>query len=131
MSKKMDELVKMAADYKKKIADLGKDALREEFAEFFDAFPEIHAVQWEQFAPHFNDGDECIFQVYDPSISTKDEPEEFEEMWGAKDQGAKHWSRLGKLFQVPDEVMKDTFGSDSRVTATRDGFEVEEGFDHD
>jgi hypothetical protein len=36
--------------------------------QLFKDVPELKAIQWVQFTPHFNDGDECIFSVESPSF---------------------------------------------------------------
>lgn len=44
----------------------------------------------------------------------------------AKNSARKYWGKPEDY-----QAIHDFFGSDSRITATRDGFDVEEGFDHD
>lgn len=38
---------------------------------FFEECPKVQAVVWSQYTPYFNDGDECIFRVNEPSFVTK------------------------------------------------------------
>lgn len=33
--------------------------------EFFAEYPEVAEIRWDQYAPHFNDGEPCEFSVYD------------------------------------------------------------------
>lgn len=38
-------------------------ALVDYFRPFFEAHPEVGAVEWGQWAPYFNDGDPCVFGI--------------------------------------------------------------------
>jgi hypothetical protein len=46
-----------------------KEALLEVFKDFWEGNPEIESLCWTQYAPHFNDGDACVFSVNDIEIS--------------------------------------------------------------
>lgn len=39
-------------------------ALVDYFRPFFEAHPEVGAVEWGQWAPYFNDGDPCVFGIH-------------------------------------------------------------------
>lgn len=41
-----------------------KNKFNELFKSTFESSP-IQAIAWEQYTPYFNDGDECIFNIYD------------------------------------------------------------------
>ncbi len=41
----------------------GKAALLDGFKALFAESPELQAVRWDQYTPHFNDGDACVFSV--------------------------------------------------------------------
>lgn len=134
------------------------EALRTEFEEtalslvkaeaknFFDANPDILAVSWSQYAPFFNDGEACEFSVHeiyacgaDPDLEEGEE-HDFSELHYGEHPGvvnsynaevhtaAKAFTDL--LASIPEEVMRDVFGDDSRVIITRDGIDIEE-IDHD
>lgn len=45
-----------------------KDALVEAIKEVFQKHPEIASIGWCQYAPHFNDGDPCVFRVHEPAV---------------------------------------------------------------
>lgn len=64
----IQELADFNANYKKVRADFVKQ-LEPQFAEVFASFfaenPNVGGVQWTQYTPYFNDGDECVFSVND------------------------------------------------------------------
>lgn len=49
-----------------------KDSFKEIFKEFFDNYPEIQAIGWEQYTPYFNDGEPCVFSVGEKSFLDQD-----------------------------------------------------------
>lgn len=61
---KLDKLVKLKEDYVKEMKKEGKAALNDAFKEFFTEFPEVQGIRWTQYAPHFNDGDACVFSLH-------------------------------------------------------------------
>lgn len=40
-----------------------QDKLKSSFKKFFELNPEIQSIEWTQYTPYFNDGEECIFSV--------------------------------------------------------------------
>jgi hypothetical protein len=38
--------------------------LRAHFAPVFDGYPEVDSLIWGQWAPYFNDGEPCVFQIH-------------------------------------------------------------------
>lgn len=141
-------------EFKKVKKDFMKDAqkvLAGEFKEFFDKYPEIDAIRWQQYTPHFNDGDACEFgrrefdvrvqpNKTDPELGdaeliagTETDDNGFYEGYGV-DRGTPLGKALSKLENTLDEdcqdVFKAAFGDGVQVVATRKGFKVEET-DHD
>lgn len=43
--------------------DKMKNAFNDIFKTFFNLYPEIEAVAWNQYTPYFNDGEPCVFGV--------------------------------------------------------------------
>jgi hypothetical protein len=69
--------MKLISDLKAKMEALqkeGQDAFKAGLKEFFDEFPEVTAIQWYQYTPYFNDGDECVFRVGEPAFYTGGNP---------------------------------------------------------
>lgn len=45
------------------------------FKDFLEKYPQIKYIQWQQYTPYFNDGEECVFHVYDLHAFTEHEDE--------------------------------------------------------
>ena|ERR1700761_976928 len=124
---------------KAELAEKGKDAVKVAFKEFFDAHPEVLALRWKQYTPYFNDGEPCEFSVGSWSIKTHttegSEDEYGEEGFAGEYDRAIVSEAMRKevqeLFNLAgDETMEIAFGDHADVTATRNGFDVEE-YEHD
>lgn len=119
--------------------------------EFFEKNPQVKAIMWNQYTPYFNDGDECVFSVNDPSY-TNAEGEDLEDFtnwgeydgdntevwawegWGSAPEGInikplQEFSRI-VCSEAMTDVMRAMFGDHVHVVATIDGFSVDE-YDHD
>lgn len=135
---RMAELKSKLEALRKEMSEQGKSALQQDFKEFFDANPKILAVRWKQYTPYFNDGDPCTFSVHEPYISLEGANEE----GGDYDDGFYNdyndevskavWKPFDKFWGevCVEEVFQTVFDDHVRVTASRDGFDVEE-YDHD
>lgn len=63
----MDSIQKLRSSIKElnqKIQDLAQNEFKEVWKEFFQAFPQVRAVGWTQYAPSWNDGDACTFSIH-------------------------------------------------------------------
>jgi hypothetical protein len=63
----VDDLTRLRDEYKNKIEEAGEEVIKSVFKGLFDNSPALLAIKWSQYTPFFNDGDECVFGVYDPS----------------------------------------------------------------
>lgn len=66
---KFEQLLKDQRDLQKKFQTEAQELFKEITKEFFDLSPTVKAVTWTQYTPFFNDGDECVFSVGDPSFT--------------------------------------------------------------
>jgi hypothetical protein len=73
-----ENITKKIADQNAKMEEMRKAHMAELQGEFnniiklfFDECPKVQAVVWNQYTPYFNDGDECIFSVNEPTFITK------------------------------------------------------------
>ena len=73
-----ENITRKIADQNARIEEMRKAHMKElqgEFNEiiklFFEECPKVQAVVWSQYTPYFNDGDECVFSVNEPSFVTK------------------------------------------------------------
>lgn len=53
---------------KKEFSKKAQDALKVEFKNFFNKHESVKTIEWTQYTPYFNDGDECLFSVGAPSF---------------------------------------------------------------
>lgn len=122
--------------------------IAEEFKSFFDANPDVKAVMWTQYTPHFNDGDVCEFSRHEFYLSGefgtdlksnyKDTPDyevdgkAFFSDYSFIDGSSfkKVLDPLESALRDTDDVFKSAFGDGYQIVATRKGFKVEE-YDHD
>lgn len=74
VDKPLQELQQTIADLevaKKVAAEKAKEKLGPALQQFLKEYPFIKTIAWTQYAPHFNDGDECIFRVNDIYFCTE------------------------------------------------------------
>lgn len=137
------EIADLRATYQKKTQGLFKKA----FLAFFEQNPEVTAVGWRQYTPYFNDGDTCEFSTYVPYawVTNAKDLENLQPYgeYAGEDEGVwidnpdhgdhgdvppsvtKNAEALRKLLvSVSDDMYKEMFGDHVTVTATREGFEV-------
>ena len=124
----IQDIMAKKAEFQKELTEFGKAALSEEFKKVFDAHPEIKAIRWTQYTPYFNDGETCEFSRHDLEVRLADTAEdEFESSWNAKTPKLKKaFSAVRPLERIDEEIFEAVFGDHCQVTATREGFEVEE-----
>jgi hypothetical protein len=161
MTKKKDELgldsliaemKQMEAEFQKRVQTAFQDAVKK----LFTVVPDLKAIIWTQYAPYFNDGEECIFSVHTPTFTNIDDYEnirhgeydgdESELPEGSWIHGEDYYGDLGepnaKVQAVLDAfssfiqsdafeaTAKYLFGNHCIVTVTPEGMEVDE-YDHD
>jgi predicted nuclease of predicted toxin-antitoxin system len=129
-----DDLVAGVEAARQKVRTAGKAAVAALFKSFFAEYPKVKAVGWEQYAPHFNDGDPCVFRVHEPYLSTEDADfSEVSHLYG--EAGFKESYELdGPLrtalnridASLNEEILEAAFGDDAMVIATPAGFHVSE-----
>lgn len=76
---KLEVLSAQFAAARQTYLDTVEPALKEAFADLFTQFPELEAIRWTQYSPHFNDGDACTFGVNEFQVSFG-EPEESDDV---------------------------------------------------
>lgn len=122
--------------FQEELVASGKEALKQEFKKTFDAHPELLAIKWRQYTPYFNDGEPCTFRVGEFEMKLATTPEDGSES-DYEEEGFESTYGDGPipeavrtLARIDDEIYEHAFGDHCKVTATRDGFEVEE-YEHD
>lgn len=133
-----DTLVAGIEEARQRVKDAGAAAVGALFKVFFAEYPDVKAVGWTQYTPHFNDGDACVFGVGELCLSTKDvDFSEVTDMYDEEESGFQDSysvkgplkNALGRLSLDPD-ILEAAFGDHALVIATPAGFHVSE-YSHD
>lgn len=87
--------------------------------------PDILRVEWVQYTPYFNDGDECHFGVHEVNIVLFD-PNELNDDY-TKLKGINKWDayidlqdEINSIIRNNFELMERVFGESSKVKFVRD-----------
>jgi len=124
-----DKLVEKKAALEKMQNEMNREIhalFHDGFKEVFQENTELDSVEWTQFTPYWNDGDECVFRsdhkhaeimiagalwTHDCNIQTKNDVKGFLDVFDSDD-------------------MESMFGDHAKVTVTKNGIEVEE-YEHE
>jgi hypothetical protein len=123
----------------------GRGVFKPFFTELFEKYPTVQVVRWNQYTPHFNDGDPCTFSVGSISaseVALKDMPEEDRHDTGSEswkesyndrktDKAAQAVYEVETLFHDIEEVLNTAFGDGVEVTIERNGEVTVDDYDHD
>jgi len=134
----LTEIIAEFSEAEKAFAKKAEKALKAAFSDFFQAFPEVEALSWPQYAPYFNDGSPCEFSVNEiREVTVNGETFDDYEYSDAADKALSKEAidtiaELSGLIttDVLEDVLAFTFGRDCMVTATPKGFTTSE-YDHD
>ena len=108
------------------------DALQPKFLELLTAIAQeimaidtsVEKIYWTQYIPYFNDGDECIFSIYDIVIRV-DVEDDYELHEGDYNGPAKELVNLFyEILYTAEDFVRKEFGSHAIVSIERD----EDGF---
>lgn len=144
-----EEVARLRAEMKAAAKEALKEGTKEVFAEYGDV---LHSFGWTQWAPSFNDGEPCEFEVHDLVMISKvdvanaieegyDEDGAVSDFWGNegspsfggwrakavddRHQGAHDAAKI--IYEVMDEQLaRDVFGDSVKVIFSADGVDVED-----
>lgn len=68
LEQQMLEINAKIAALKAESVALSKNVFHTAVSNFFNNYPEVSAVIWQQYTPYFNDGDTCEFSVHEPAF---------------------------------------------------------------
>ena len=94
---KLNRLKELNEAYQAEVKATAMDAVKEAVHEFLSEHKNVKAVKWSQYTPYFNDGEACVFQVYEPEFLWEGE-EEYIDLYSYND---KSYAREVKLVRVP------------------------------
>lgn len=113
--------------------------------EFVTANPQVKAIKWAQYTPHFNDGEPCVFGVSEFGFFFEgDDLDESHYEGELPWRGYEGWDKAGvcsletyeackglaRELSSMEDALKTLFGDHVQVSVTADGVDVEE-YDHD
>jgi hypothetical protein len=127
---KTKELVLQYVEARTALRQCLLESLKVDLKELFSTNPEITGIMWTQYAPHFNDGEPCVFSVnemhycvkeFDPAQVPRYPGEDDEEDgWNYVDNEAPTLLQefLNNIQALDDNLMQELFGSDSQIVIT-------------
>jgi len=59
----LNQFVQMKRDIDEKLRREGLDIVKRSIKNLFKKYPKLQAIRWNGWAPHFNDGEACIFHL--------------------------------------------------------------------
>ncbi len=65
----LDKLIEAQRQLKQEFQTKAQGLFKSVTKEFFNKNPAITMITWTQYTPYFNDGEECVFSVYEPSFT--------------------------------------------------------------
>lgn len=127
VSKKFQDTIK---SLEKEMKKMGGEAFYNELKPLFEKYPEVKFVNWTQYTPHFNDGDECTFSVniYDVLYAYDQDSEDLDDV-KISDKAEAEFEEL--LEGIDEQVFKIVFGDHVKVTIQRDGKVEVDDYEHD
>ena len=146
------EVVRVEMEEKvKQIQVKMQEASKDLFSRFWEENPKVHVIIWTQYTPYFNDGETCTFRVGEMYPMTEElytryvEDDGYEEEYSILDwngtvredisdlteiEATKISEIIKILSKIPEEVYMGMFGDHCKITATREGFQVDE-YEHE
>lgn len=79
LEEQMNSVNKEIEALKKSHIETSKQVFHKAISAFFQKYPEVEALRWNQYTPYFNDGDTCEFSVHDLYFCTKQDLKEIED----------------------------------------------------
>lgn len=65
IANQMRDVNRQIEDLRKKSIEISKTVFHTAISNFFNTYPDVAAIRWRQYTPHFNDGDTCEFSVHE------------------------------------------------------------------
>ena len=133
-----DELVKVKLELKNIQNEFGEFILNK-FKNLYKEFPEdLYSFSWLQFTPYFNDGEECVYNVYDDpdsfNVKLKSLGEiDYYNLDEEKNKDIINFlnSFSDILYELDNEILKLAFGDHVEICIKHNGdFEINEYVDH-
>lgn len=150
----LKDYIKEFKEFQDSYAKKSEEMLRAIFSVFWEENPSVNVITWAQYAPSTNDGDYVQFYTNDLTFSNATDTEDFSDLSDGEYQGEKEevWATYG--YSVEEDIkgiegvkadsvksldsfmqcsstadtLRNLFGEDVIVNATRAGFEIKENY---
>ena len=157
-TKQIDTVISEYERLMKETRNVLQEHMKGIFKSFFEAHPLVKTIHWRQYTPHFNDGDDCVFDVHEPWFTMTEYTDltEREHVYGEGDEGlieTRIWNDKSGNYEMNQELdpqlVKDMnvlatliqceaneavflamFDNHVWVKAHKDGFDIDD-YDHD
>lgn len=150
----LKDYIKEFKEFQDSYSKKSEEMLRAIFSVFWEENPSVNVITWAQYAPDTNDGDLTQFYVSDLTFSNATDTEDFSDLSDGEYQGEKEevWATceysveedikgiegvkadsvksLDSFMQCSstEDTLRNLFGEDVIVNATRAGFEIKENY---
>ena len=128
-----DEVYQMKQAYLVEARKLGKDAIYDVFKEVLD-YDGVSHIGFTLYAPYFNDGDPCVFDIH-PYYRDEDEEDDYcgegvfwlpgvkelRDQWEWNTGPNKLYDNKLKYFDSMLDILEEMFGTDKLVKVYKDG----------
>lgn len=156
MFNKLTTLSDNVSNFKKQMQEAARSEVRPALQEvaqvLLEKIPNITHMTWTQYAPHFNDGEPCVFHVHEPEFGFGSDSETFHvsQDWQTKQlylysyevdeetapkltqEQLELLENVSDSIQNLEEIMEEAFGSDARVNFNLKSGEIETDYcEHD
>lgn len=120
IQKKIGKIKEKIEAHQQTISDLGHDAVMLSLEPFFEKYPNA-VISWNQYMPHFNDGEECVFG------SNHDHPYIGDGEAGDEEGDDDQQEMISKAFEMfDDDFMRQTYGEEVSVIISVWGLQLQE-----
>jgi hypothetical protein len=152
MKEKVDSFIERQKVFREQYLIEARALFKEIISYVFEKNPNINSIKWIQYTPYFNDGDECVFSVHEPSFTNAVEDDDLDnisygEYNGDNEDIFSYYAYRAEdnkdvidpesiimfndfVMHEVEDILRDMFGDHVEVIATREGFKVQE-YDHD
>jgi hypothetical protein len=135
IKEKIEELQKEYLDIKSKYSKELSEKYVYLFEEVFQKYPELKSFSFPAYTPYFNDGDECVFNVYNVDTINGIDIYDYDELTnGLFSEGAmkKAIEEIDAInYKLDSSIFQVTFGDHSIITIKRDMTINVDDYEHD
>lgn len=135
VKEKIEKLQKKYLDIKSKYSEELSEKYVYLFEEVFQKYPELKSFSFPAYTPYFNDGDECVFNVYNVDIINGIDIYDYDELTnGLFSEGAMK-NAIEEIdainYKLDSSIFQAAFGDHSLITVRRNMTVDIDDYEHD